>query len=366
MAYFPHVRQEQFGAPGNIPMAASTIVEFDNQRGFSRLTFQLVRPTGSLSLFQGTVDGTTWFNVFVTNETSGDDELAPTTDGRYKCSIEGLRKFRIWVILAGTADGTFIGTASSDNLATFAEAQDFYFEAAQGNIPGVTVIDKFGENEDIDTGTPEDVWAGGGLYTGFPSAAESVQVFSSSAADTLAGTGARTLQVFGLGADYVEKNETVNLNGTTPVTLTGTWLRINRAIVRSAGSGGENAGTITIRQTPSTANVFAQISPGNNQTTILAYTVPDGKTGYMRHININVGRTNGSTGSARVAIRAREENEVFANKRLEVISTSSPYVFDGPGALNFPARTDIVVRVLSVSGNNTQISGEFTMLLVDD
>lgn len=71
---------------------------------------------------------------------------------------------------------------------------------ALGAIEGYTHLRKFGRNTEIDTATdPEDVWGGGGLYTGFPTgAADTVDIVSASADDTAAGSGTQTLLIKGL------------------------------------------------------------------------------------------------------------------------------------------------------------------------
>jgi len=76
-----------------------------------------------------------------------------------------------------------------------------------------------------------------------------VAVLSSSVLDTSAGTGARTINVMGLDANYVLQSEIVTLNGVTPVNTVNTFIRVHSASIQTAGSGGVNAGTITVRQT---------------------------------------------------------------------------------------------------------------------
>lgn len=70
---------------------------------------------------------------------------------------------------------------------------DYGTEVARNIFPDVRLNKKFGRNSDIDVGsTPEDVWNGGGLYTGFNCiAAEQLEFFSSDATDegTLVATG---------------------------------------------------------------------------------------------------------------------------------------------------------------------------------
>lgn len=75
-------------------------------------------------------------------------------------------------------------------------AQDFYHEVAQGNVPGHSIINKYGVNPDIDIASGfEAIWNGGGDYTGHDAtAAETIEVFSSDAADagTLLSSGTAT------------------------------------------------------------------------------------------------------------------------------------------------------------------------------
>ncbi len=137
-----------------------------------------------------------------------------------------------------------------------------------------------GVNEDVDAGT-EDVCDVGGTYAGLPilptQAAEAINIVSSSANDAAAGTGVRTIRVEGLDANGKWAQETFTMNGTTPVVSTSTWKRVSRVFGLTAGSGGVNAGAITVKHNVTTANVFAVVKAGRNQAAVAAFTVPSGK-----------------------------------------------------------------------------------------
>jgi len=93
-------------------------------------------------------------------------------------------------------------------------------------------IHKFGRNTDSDTG--DDIWDGSAAYP-FPAAAATTTVASGDANDTSDGTGARTIDVMGLDANYASVTESVTMNGTSNVTLSTSFLRVFRAYVTTVG-----------------------------------------------------------------------------------------------------------------------------------
>ena len=243
-------------------------------------------------------------------------------------------------------------------------------EIARGNVSGVVGVNKFGRNPDVDTGsTPEDIWLGGGVYTGFPTGTpEAVEVFSSSANDTSAGTGARTIRITGLAtsASTAYTTEDITMSGTTPVDSSGTWYRVNRVQVLTAGSGQTNAGQITVRHTTTTANVFAQIAAGSGQSALCVYTVPAATTLFITDVLITFALSGGANGSTNVVIQGRPLNSsAWRNRRDYEItnSTSISAHYDIP--LQFDAGTDIRFRAQSVSANNSVVSAEFSGALYD-
>jgi len=127
----------------------------------------------------------------------------------------------------------------------------------------------------------ESVWTAGGLYS-FPAAASVLTVVSSSTDDDgdPVGTGARTVTIEGLDANYEEISVTVTMNGTTAVSTTGySFLRVNRAFVATVGSTGSNVGAITIaNSTPTTLSTIVATVGVSEQC---IYTVPAGKTAYI-------------------------------------------------------------------------------------
>jgi hypothetical protein len=148
---------------------------------------------------------------------------------------------------------------------------------AAGRVPQVRLIDVIFTATDVDTGdVPETIAPIGGLVA-LRSAAAVLELVSSSAADdgSPAGTGAQTVRVVGLDADYNEIYEDFVLNGTTAVVGTKLFLRINFVSVTAAGSGKTNAGNITIRDA-SAGTTRSYISATRGIAEVGVFTVPAG------------------------------------------------------------------------------------------
>ena len=240
-------------------------------------------------------------------------------------------------------------------------------QAMLGQAGGIDIRDKFGRNADIDTGSdPEDIIGGGGLYAGQPTgAAETVEVFSDDINDTLAGSGARSVRLFGLDENWEEQSEDVDLDGTTPVVTSGLWQRMPRGVVLEAGSGGGNAGTITARHTATTANVFFNLQSGQNQTAVCAFTIPKGKTGIMMWYHPTMAR-NATAGFTAVQLLIKEQGGVYNVKDFFDLHSSAV----APPRNMFPGimteMSDVIVRVNQVSANNTAVSCRVVYLLLDN
>lgn len=242
---------------------------------------------------------------------------------------------------------------------------NYALEVGKGNISGTSGVNKFGRNTDVDT-SAEDIWDGGGTWTA-PTASRTHDIVSTDTNDTSAGTGARTVEIQGLDANWALQTETVTMNGTSNVATASTYRRIFRMKVLTAGSGGANAGTITATaQTDST--VTAQMSIGNNQTLMAIYTVPASKTAYMTQLYASINRAVSTTeADIFLWVRDAETPGPWQLKHVQSITTTgdSRLAKDFEPYFSISEKSD--VRVAGVANDlNSDISAGFDLYLVDN
>ena len=247
-------------------------------------------------------------------------------------------------------------------------SEPFELQVARGQVAYHESVYKFGNNAVVANVT-ETIWQQGGLYS-YLSAASVLKVSSSSANDTSAGTGARTVELFGLDSDYNEINEVVTLNGQTAVNSTQSYLRINRMIVRSAGSGGSNAGIIYAGTGTVTtgvpANIYATINgDGTNQTLMALWTVPAGYTGYLMQYDVSNGTTSNTPAVCKLTLVARPFGEVFQSKDVKSLTTGMHIENTLIVPVKFTEKTDIEVRAVSSSASVIfDISAAFEIIYI--
>jgi hypothetical protein len=239
---------------------------------------------------------------------------------------------------------------------------DLFFEIGRQNITGWTSVLKFGRNVDVDTGSLEDIWDGGDSWTA-PTAAVAHNIRSSNACDVSAGAGARTVQVFGLDENYVEQDETITLNGTTNVLTSGSYIRIFRMIVRTAGSDGQNHGNITACASDDDT-ITAQVAASFNQTLMANYTIAASKTGYIIGYYASMNR-NVTTGAANVFLKIQPDGEPLQTKHVLGLVGSGRGSFQHDFKIPMRVTEKSDIRILAdVSANDTDVSAGFDMVLV--
>lgn len=161
-------------------------------------------------------------------------------------------------------------------------SQDWYFAIARGQIPNASQVNIYGYQASVD-GTVIPLWENATTYT-YPVSATTMLLYSSSASDT-----AVSIFINGLDTNYDLQSETLVLtNGTTGVTTTKSYLRINSIAV----VGSNNAvGTIYLSNAGKTIN-YAQIAIGSGRSQMSIYTVPNGYTFYLTRVTAYVSPNN--------------------------------------------------------------------------
>ena len=287
-----------------------------------------------------------------------------------KAAITGINGDGLWHNIKSTSDGNLTISDNSSGLAI-----------AQGNVTGTTFVHKFGEAPDFDQvdgevtmwdGANDGILGGGAMVYTFSSSADIGLISSSDAGDN------QTIEMQGLDSNFDLVTQTITLNGQTDVDISATGVDLVRVFrLRNTGST-DVAGVVYIRTNgsgqasgvPSTANtVRAIINNGNNQTLMVVYTVPNGKTGYMRSwYAATAGAKKDS--EYKIKIKARAFGGVFQVKHSSAISDrgtskdNHPYV--EPEV--FAAKTDIIMttEMLKSTGTEGDLSGGFDIVIVDN
>lgn len=177
---------------------------------------------------------------------------------------------------------------SSINLGS---AQDLYFNIINGTDSGYEKIHKFGRNSAVGTSMVP-VCVGGVYQT--PTTPTTLEAISASANDTSAGTGARVITVVGLNSSGEQVEEDITLSGLTATSATSnSFIRVYKVFVKTSGTyatatAASHSGDITIRASGGGV-IYATIdSTGfpRASSQIACYTVPSGKTAFVKNITI--------------------------------------------------------------------------------
>lgn len=244
--------------------------------------------------------------------------------------------------------------------------EPFELQVAEGQVGYHSVEHIFGFNPDVDSAAEEAIWPVGGLIP-YLASPVIMTVSSSSANDTSAGTGARTVLIRGINNNGEEATETVTLNGQTAVTTTKTYTFIQQVTVLTAGSGNANAGTIYVGTGTVTAGVpavpYNAISVGDNNSLTGAWTCPTGYTGYVTFGQIASGTENGANYmTGRLKVLGTDGLERTA---AIVTFANGNYIYDFKYPVKIEAGQRVTATVKSTADNEA-CSCYFQIVVVED
>jgi len=219
---------------------------------------------------------------------------------------------------------------------------------ALGNVTGMTQVFKSGYNPNFVNGSPETFWDGSNLYPW--------NAWSTTGTLSCVSTGADTgdLTIEGLDANFEAQTDTITLTGTSAVTTTTSWARINKMVY---ADGSTNAGDITASRG---GTVVGQITTGFGTSQNANYTVPAGYTAFVFQGQANVGKGNDGTGY----FKYRPYNSTWQIALVFLLYQSVfEHKFTTPFVL--PEKTDVDVQ-LTASNSGTAASCQYDMILIDN
>lgn len=203
-------------------------------------------------------------------------------------------------------------------------------------------------------------------YQAVNATAAKVQLSSSSAADAAAGTGARTVCIFGLDANYDIQNETIALNGQTQVESVLSYLRVFGVQVQTAGSGYTNAGdiycvktgtggTITAGVPGTLTSAWVKIPVGYGNGTSGIFTVPRGKKYQLRSL---IASARGQASEVSIWTHDVGVGKALHLEISHIVGTTVEQFMVPPlhdptlvYPITFNEKTDIYLRCLSAAAN---------------
>lgn len=168
--------------------------------------------------------------------------------------------------------------------------KDLNIQIALGLIDNCQSFTSGGYNPSV-SNSAETIWNIGGLYIP-PASADVMQIVSDDAADTLAGTGLRQIKIYGLDENWININETVDMNGVSVKETIKVFLRVFKAEGVTAGTGLTNAGTITIKH-KSEAKTLSQLNPGMTISCGAIFCVPADNIAIITGMYASLGVTRG-------------------------------------------------------------------------
>ena len=218
---------------------------------------------------------------------------------------------------------------------SYSPNSNFWVNMARGFYPEYNEIHQFGVHAAI--GTTYTPICYSGIYQ-TPTTATALEIISSSAADTAAGAGARTVTIEGLDSNWDYISQTVSMNGLAAVAIPTSLTRVTRASVATSGTyataaAGSHVGDLTIRVAGGGATwaIISVTGFARGSTTIGAYSVPTGKSAIVYPHYLSVEST--------------KAGDVIFFYRSDIDTVAAPYSpmieqFELVGAIGFSSLLD--------------------------
>ena len=230
-------------------------------------------------------------------------------------------------------------------------SEPFELQVSRGQIPGHSVLHKFGAVPSMSINTTGTIWdINDTLYPWSAlTSAGTLTVDRASASDAN-----KTITIQGLDADYNQISENVTLTNATGNATTQSFIRVFRAYMYNGSAA--NVGNIDIKIS---TTIIARITAGKAQTLMGVYTVPAGYSLYLTQGVMSV--QSGADATGNFFVRYGGESAFRIAHTFEVASAEYFYAFHAPFKL--PEKSDIDIRA-DLRSNNARITAAFDAYLI--
>ena len=258
------------------------------------------------------------------------------------------------------------GTLAENYDAIVTRPTDYTSEVAMGKRQGRTTVNKWGVNTDVDTASAEIVASFGGAFdptTDIITTAQTFTIAYDTAIDGLGNTGALSLLITYIDADFISQTAVHTLSNTGSDVTAFSGLGINRALVYSTGGDPYNGNNITITATTDTTTQ-AQIPQYAGVTQQAYYHTQINHTLLTDWLFLNALKDTGGGGSPKVIFRIYSFSRV-TSVRYKVfecrLDTSSQETLELTPSQKFPfGGREVIWIEAETSVNNTSVSARFS------
>lgn len=240
-------------------------------------------------------------------------------------------------------------------------------DANAGLVDYQAMVQVFGTNPDLSTGVEQDVWNLGGFIPWQTGALAVRARAGGNANDTVDGTGARKIKVFGIDDTWNLAEEEIDLAGASASAATTTlFICHNTVLVTAVGSyGGDNESDIIIETTAGVA--VGKIAAGEGRTQNAFFSVPVGQTAYLTRASAVISSAKAATLNGWYRSSA---DVTSGDMGASLLWGVRPGIQGGAGAsfrsyVPFPEKTDVWFSAIA-SGNNTGVQVDFDFTCVFD
>ncbi len=261
-----------------------------------------------------------------------------------------------------TARNTTINTRTKPriwNLLGERVRRNFLFQAAAGQIPGVSTFHVFGYDSDL-TNSLKLIYRESDEYV-YPSNAYIVNVISNTSWDDYGDIGANTVRIVGLDYKGNIQTEDIRLKQFTSMPSLGNYSRILTAYVLNSGRLRGAVGSIGL--TYSDGTLIGNIYPQFNILTNGNFTVPANADAYIHRYGFSMGAPKETLIGLRVKSPDLEKPNWIMLDFSYVYGGSKDAEVDPPFLLT--ERTDIELVAQTTADSNTHISAYMDLVLID-